>query len=469
MDPLNPGKPFSWPQATRPLITDQYPMGLLAALAELVLVFLSAHEAHWLRFDSWKLSADYLIASLGMALLFVLVQALLGSYASWRGRSLVDQLSRVCLGWLIVIGLLALLGFAFKLSSEYSRLWFVYTVGLVLAQSLGLRIAWALLLRHQRRLGRNLKRVVVLEPFGGSGQIDAVAPELARHGYAVHARLRVAGGTGWLKEIRERILDTQAHEIWICLPIEEALFVKPITYALRDLMVEIRFFPEFGDIPLLNYRVRNLAGMYGIDISSSPMAGTNRLVKRLEDLLIGGLIVLAILPLCGLIALAIRCTSPGPVLFRQRRLGLNGEPFNVYKFRSMEVHDEADGQVTQAAPDDPRITRLGRILRRTSLDELPQFFNVLCGEMSIVGPRPHALVHNEQYKWLVESYMKRHKVKPGITGWAQINGFRGRTDTLDKMQGRVDHDLWYINNWSLALDLRIIFLTVVRGFMNRQP
>lgn len=179
------------------------------------------------------------------------------------------------------------------------------------------------------------------------------------------------------------------------------------------------------------------------------------------------MIAVLIAPVCVLIVVAIKVTSPGPVLFKQYRMGINGKRFKVYKFRSMKIHQEDGDVITQACKNDSRVTRVGAFLRRTSLDELPQFYNVLQGRMSIVGPRPHALSHNEYYKDLVESYMRRHKVKPGITGWAQVNGLRGETETLDKMRKRVEHDLWYIDNWSLGLDLRIIFLTIVKGFINK--
>ncbi|MBI2783777.1 MAG: exopolysaccharide biosynthesis polyprenyl glycosylphosphotransferase [Porticoccaceae bacterium] len=187
---------------------------------------------------------------------------------------------------------------------------------------------------------------------------------------------------------------------------------------------------------------------------------SNRVLKRAADLVLASVIGLLILPLCVAIALAVRCTSPGPVLFRQSRHGEGGRAFEVYKFRTMYVDQPEPDKVHQARRDDPRVTPVGRFLRRTSLDELPQFLNVLQGRMSIVGPRPHALVHNEYYKSRVESYMWRHRVKPGITGWAQVNGYRGETDTLEKMEKRVEHDLWYIDNWSLWLDLKIIALTV---------
>lgn len=255
--------------------------------------------------------------------------------------------------------------------------------------------------------------------------------------------------------------------MWICLPLEMGETVHGLFYVLRNNTEEIRLIPEFKDMRLLNHRISEVAGHYAIDLSVSPMSGMARVIKRLDDLVIGSIISLLVLPICLGIALAIKITSPGPVLFKQYRTGVNGKQFKVYKFRSMKIHDEENGQVTQATKGDSRITPIGAFLRRTSLDELPQFYNVLQGRMSIVGPRPHALAHNEYYKELVESYMRRHKVKPGITGWAQVNGLRGETDTLEKMEKRVEYDLWYIDNWSLWLDLRIIFLTIFKGFINK--
>lgn len=196
------------------------------------------------------------------------------------------------------------------------------------------------------------------------------------------------------------------------------------------------------------------------------MDGAWSLVKRAEDIVLSSLILLLIaLPLLA-IAAAIKLTSAGPVLFRQRRYGLDGRSIMVWKFRSMSVQENAD-VVLQATRNDARVTPLGAFLRRTSLDELPQFFNVLHGDMSIVGPRPHAIAHNEQYRKQVSGYMLRHKVKPGITGWAQINGWRGETDTLDKMRMRVEFDLEYIEHWSIWLDLKIILLTLFKGFVNK--
>jgi len=196
-----------------------------------------------------------------------------------------------------------------------------------------------------------------------------------------------------------------------------------------------------------------------MSLHETPFYGVDGWLKRLEDIVVGSLILLVIAIPMLIIALCVKFTSPGPALFRQRRYGLNGEVIDVLKFRSMSVTEDG-AEIKQATKDDPRITRLGAFLRRTNLDELPQFLNVVNGSMSIVGPRPHAVAHNELYRKKVRGYMLRHKVKPGITGWAQVNGWRGETDTLEKMEKRVEHDLDYIRNWSLLWDLQIIFMTV---------
>jgi putative colanic acid biosynthesis UDP-glucose lipid carrier transferase len=197
------------------------------------------------------------------------------------------------------------------------------------------------------------------------------------------------------------------------------------------------------------------------------MQGFNLFLKTLEDFVLGILFSVLISPVFLVLAIGVKLSSRGPVFFKQERHGWDGKPILIYKFRSMRVHRENDGELTQATEDDPRITKFGAFLRRTSLDELPQFLNVLEGKMSIVGPRPHAIVHGEYYKDVVDGYMKRHKVKPGITGWAQIHGLRGETDTVDKMQRRIQYDIEYIENWSLWLDFKIILLTFIRGLAHR--
>ena len=221
----------------------------------------------------------------------------------------------------------------------------------------------------------------------------------------------------------------------------------------------------FG-ISIIQGRLQDFNGVPVVGICETPFTGTNLLVKRISDIVLASLILLLVAPIMLVIALGVKLSSPGPVLFKQRRNGLDGEEIMVYKFRSMSAMDNGT-VVKQATRGDPRVTRFGAFIRRTSLDELPQFINVLQGSMSIVGPRPHAVAHNELYRQLIKAYMVRHKVKPGITGWAQVNGHRGETDTIEKMQARVEYDLEYLRNWTLGLDLVIILRTIKTAFYDR--
>jgi putative colanic acid biosynthesis UDP-glucose lipid carrier transferase len=210
---------------------------------------------------------------------------------------------------------------------------------------------------------------------------------------------------------------------------------------------------------LIQSNVYNIKNIPIVALCQSPFVGINGTIKRLSDIVLSLFILLLTAPLMLLIAIGVKLSSKGPVLFKQRRYGLDGKEILVYKFRSMACMENGE-RVNQATRNDPRITRFGRFLRKRSMDELPQFINVLQGRMSIVGPRPHAVIHNETYRKLIKGYMIRHMVKPGITGWAQINGFRGETDTIEKMQGRINFDLDYLRNWSLFLDFLIIFKTI---------
>jgi putative colanic acid biosynthesis UDP-glucose lipid carrier transferase len=256
----------------------------------------------------------------------------------------------------------------------------------------------------------------------------------------------------------------QADELWI---VDHLDMCTKISDLLQNETIDIRFILDLDFADLSKYPVTDFMGVLAWNVSISPFQEDKRLIKWLEDKILAALILVLISPLLLVIAIGIKLTSPGAVLFKQKRHGWDGKIITVYKFRSMKTHQEKDGGVTQAQKNDPRITAFGAFLRRTSLDELPQFYNVLQGSMSIVGPRPHALAHNDHYSELIDEYMRRHKVKPGITGWAQINGWRGETDTLEKMQGRVDADLYYIRNWSFWLDIKIILLTVLRAFTDK--
>jgi Undecaprenyl-phosphate glucose phosphotransferase len=229
----------------------------------------------------------------------------------------------------------------------------------------------------------------------------------------------------------------------------------------------VTFVPDIYGFQLLNHAIGEVAGFPVIHLMQSPLSGAKGYVKAIEDRVLAALILLAASPLMMLIIIGVRLSSPGPILFRQLRGGLQGERILVWKFRTMRHQEEAAGQVTQATPADQRVTPFGAFLRRTSLDELPQFFNVLRGDMSIVGPRPHAVEHDKFYRQKIDAYMLRHHVKPGISGWAQINGWRGETGEIEKMEMRIKHDLYYVNNWSLWFDLRIIFRTIFTMFVGK--
>ncbi|WP_117038970.1 undecaprenyl-phosphate glucose phosphotransferase, partial [Klebsiella pneumoniae] len=254
--------------------------------------------------------------------------------------------------------------------------------------------------------------------------------------------------------------------IYIAMDMQDDKKLKKLVKGLADTTCSVLLIPDIFTFNILQSRTEEVNGVPVVPLFDTPLNGINSVLKRLEDIVLSLIILILISPVLIVIACIVKYSSKGPILFRQTRYGMDGKSIQVWKFRTMVVQENGN-VVTQAVRGDVRVTNVGRFLRRTSLDELPQFFNVLFGSMSIVGPRPHAVAHNEQYRTLIEGYMLRHKVKPGITGLAQIKGWRGETDTLEKMQKRVEYDLEYIREWSLWLDLKIIFLTVFKGFVNK--
>jgi len=382
------------------------------------------------------------------------------------------------MAWFTVVLLMIVILFGLKVSSEYSRIWLGWWMLFGVLFSLIFRMCVYGFLQYQRLQGRNFRRVIIVgagdlgrklisqtvdSPWTGF-KIDALFDDNEQlHGTSING-YKIQGG---LAEVEAFVDRNHIDEIWIALPLRAEERVKELLYALRHHTVNIKLIPDIFGFSLLNHSMTEIAGLPAVNLSDTPMGGGNQLVKALEDRILALLIIPLIIPLIVLIAIAIKVTSPGPILFKQKRHGWDGRVINVYKFRTMKVHDEEVGRITQASKEDSRVTPLGAFLRSCSLDELPQFYNVLQGRMSIVGPRPHAVEHNELYKEQVNQYMLRHMVKPGITGWAQINGYRGETDTLDKMKKRVEYDLFYIENWSLWFDLKIIFLTAFKGFVHK--
>lgn len=264
---------------------------------------------------------------------------------------------------------------------------------------------------------------------------------------------------GNLAELIKLAHDNTIDLVYITLPLKAENRISDIIKGLLDTTVSIHYVPNFLAFDLLNSRWIYLGSVPAISIRETPLYGVDGWFKRVEDILVSSVaLILLSIPML-VIAVGVKFSSPGPALFKQRRYGFGGHEICVWKFRTMRVCED-DNNLEQATKNDYRVTPFGAFLRRNSLDELPQFINVFVGNMSIVGPRPHAVIHNEKYRKLIPGYMLRHKIKPGITGWAQVNGWRGETETLDKMQMRVDHDLYYLRNWSLLLDIEIIFRTL---------
>jgi putative colanic acid biosynthesis UDP-glucose lipid carrier transferase len=384
-------------------------------------------------------------------------------YRSWRVNDLSSMLKSVATVWGSVIVLLMLGLFITKTTADISRVWFtVWALSCWLTLSLQ-RLAAYRLLRWLRQRGYNFKTVLLVGDGPVSSQVVKAIHESAWSGLRIQAHIQPHE----LQAYADLPDDQQPDEIWLCLPLSDETGIRTSLEALRHSVANIRLVPDWFSIKLINHGISEALGIPMLDLSASPVTGTTRLLKATEDRLLAFLILVFISPVMLAIAIAVKLSSPGPVYFKQKRNGWNGSVINVYKFRSMYMHQEDDGQVTQATQGDTRITPLGRFLRRTSLDELPQFINVLQGRMSIVGPRPHAVAHNDYYKQHVPRYMLRHKVKPGITGWAQVHGLRGETDTLEKMEKRVEYDLYYIEHMSLWLDLKIMVMTVFKGFAHR--
>jgi putative colanic acid biosynthesis UDP-glucose lipid carrier transferase len=383
-------------------------------------------------------------------------------HRSWRGNSLLDMLHPVLLSWFYSLAIIVAWLYLSKTSTNVSRLWFGVWALSTLGTMCMARLVIYAVLRWLRSKGYNFKTVLIVGHGPVSNFVQKAVADAPWSGLQIQAVVAPETLAAHLHTASRR----QPDEVWLCLQLGDKAGIETSLDALRHSTANIRLVPDWFSLKLMNHGISEMVGLQLLDLSASPINGAAHVVKVTEDMVLAALILVLISPLMLAIALAIKLTSPGPVLFKQMRHGWNGQEISVYKFRSMVVHQEHGSGVTQATRNDARITPLGAFLRRTSLDELPQFLNVLQGSMSIVGPRPHAVQHNEHYKELVPGYMRRHKVKPGITGWAQINGFRGETDTLHKMEQRVLHDLFYIENISLWFDLKIIFLTVLKGFIH---
>lgn len=451
----------------------------LRRLADVVVLAAAAHLASYLRFDAPLDTTGpihtvllYLCAALAF---FTFPK--FGLYDSWRGRFMPFMFGRLITSWALVLLIGLFFSFLIHRVGELSRLWLFYWYLTGITFLALYRVVVYFSLRFLRKKGFNTKRVVIVG-YGHTGQeMHQRAMQQDGYGYdvvAVHAHDKDAPNLTipsvarieTLEEIHDYVVANRVNEIWITLPLSASPKLHNLQYLLRNALVDIRWVPDMLGLQMLSNRMVDFLGLPTVDLNRPVSHGLRGIVKHMLDKLFAALALTALAPLFAVIAVCIKYASPGPVFFKQARLGLNGKKFMVYKFRTMKLHQEHD-KVTQATQNDPRITPIGQFLRRTSLDELPQFINVLLGDMSVVGPRPHALQHNEMYEEILDLYMVRHRVKPGITGWAQIHGLRGETDTVDKMEKRVQFDLHYIQNWSFLMDFRILVWTTFKGWTGK--
>ncbi len=387
-----------------------------------------------------------------------------------KGTSLRALAGDVMSSWLVVVALLLLIGWATRtLGSFDSRVILAWVLAAPVALFAARALMPVVLLRllaaegvqrvaviaGEGELGRKLAERIQASPFLGirfAGFFDDRSPE------------RIGGGApgeilGPLDQVASYVKTHHVDLIYVTLPMASQPRILKLLDGLHDTTASIYFVPDIFLFDLVQARMDTIGGIPVLAACETPFCGISGLIKRASDIVLASVILALVLPVMLVIAISVRLSSPGPVLFKQRRYGLDGREIVIYKFRTMTVLEDGN-VIKQATRNDRRVTRLGAFLRQSSLDELPQFFNVLQGRMSVVGPRPHAVAHNEMYRRLIKGYMIRHKVRPGITGLAQVNGLRGETDTLDKMQLRIEHDLHYLRNWSLQLDLQIVVKTI---------
>ena len=419
--------------------------------------------------------ARYQMAILVGMLLTILILSWFQVYRPWRGIRLRQELWTIFLAWGGAIMVMIIIAFFTKTSTDFSRVWIVgwwITSGILI---IALRVAIRLSLRFARSRGYNQRQVVV----AGAGSLGQKIVSRIRSAPWVGLEIigffddneqlqgQVINGipvAGKLDDMEMYLQKEDIDQVWIALPLRAETRMKQLMKKiLVSTSVEIRFVPDIFEFRLLNFSVSEVVGLPVLNLTDSPRFGIHQLLKAVEDRIIAGLALIILAPIMALIALGVKLSSPGPAFYRQERVSWNGLSFTMLKFRSMPVNAEQSKGAQWATAGDQRTTLFGHFLRRTSLDELPQLINVIKGEMSIVGPRPERPVFIEEFRTEIPDYMQKHLVKAGITGWAQVNGWRGDTD----LGTRIKYDLYYIENWSVSLDLKIMIMTVFKGMIHK--
>ncbi|WP_428820424.1 undecaprenyl-phosphate glucose phosphotransferase [Microbulbifer sp. MCCC 1A16149] len=420
------------------------------------------------------LDSSYLSAFTLATVLIFSVFSFFDVYRAWRGSSLLLELRTVLFGWCSIFFILVLASLVTNTTGNYSGKWFLawFCAGITLIFIS--RVFCRNVLDRLRNSGINQRRIVLV----GASELGHVAAQRVLsapwYGYQLvgfFSNLDTAkdgdlgDGVPFLgnsDQVANYVSHNDIDQVWVAMSMEKAETIRNVVASLDTSTVDVCYVPDIFRFSLLNHSISEVADIPLLNISMSPMTGINRLVKAILDRALAGIILLMISPLMAILAIGVKLSSPGPVFYAQERVSWNGKTFKMLKFRSMPVETEKDG-VKWGGAQNKSILPFGKFIRKTSLDELPQFINVLMGHMSIVGPRPERTVFVEQFKGEIPGYMKKHKVKAGITGWAQVNGWRGDTD----LAKRIECDLYYIENWSPWLDIKIILLTLVKGFINK--
>lgn len=449
-------------------------LALAIRLTDMIGIVMAGSAAYYFVFNQAPMPPFYLSAVLMGALLAPMLFGFCDIYSSVRATELLKHFIDITKAVCMLTVLLAGLAFFTKLGESYSRVWFGVWMLCSYLILFAYRYMLFLFLRFMRSRGLNERRVVIM----GAGELGVkfamTVQQALWTGFRVvtfiddHAATKGTQINGipliqTPKDLGDYLTENNIDEIWLALPLRAEERVKTILHELRHHTITTRFVLNIFGLDLLNHSMGEIAHFPVLNIRSTPMVGGNRLMKAFEDRLLAAIILLCISPLFLPIMLAVKLSSPGPIFYRQKRISWNGQEFEMLKFRTMPVGTEQTSGPVWAKQNDGRATRIGSFLRKTSLDELPQFINVLKGDMSIVGPRPERKVFVDEFKEKIPRYMQKHLVKAGITGWAQVNGWRGNT-SLEK---RIEYDLYYIENWSLFFDLKIIWLTLFKGFVNR--
>lgn len=443
----------------------------VSRLLDVVILIGTGFLAYYLKFSHLDMPTQYL----GCIYLSVLYASIIfpyyNLYRGWRGVNRLHELRSNAAAWLTVFFCLIITAAVFGVSHQYSRAWFGSWLVMGLILQLSFRFSMRSFLRRMRAQGFNLRSVVILGSNGVGRhtykQLKA-DPEL---GFKLQGYFTIEDEdqddsipvSGNIDAGIEYIRQNRVDQVWIAMPFRRASQIESTIKSLDQCMSDIRLVPDIFGYRLLNHSLSSVGGLPMINISITPMDGVNRWIKSCQDRILAMFILLLISPLMLALAIGVKLSSPGPVFYRQERVGWNGRHFMMLKFRSMPVDAESSTGAVWAKAGESRATPFGAFLRRTSLDELPQFLNVLKGDMSIVGPRPERPVFVERFKDEIPGYMQKHRVKAGITGWAQVNGWRGNTD----LKKRIEYDLDYIENWSLWFDLKIIVLTLFKGFFHK--